>query len=127
MIVGCPAGIQLVIWGSSSYHFVLCAHLLGEKKIRTGILCVVPCVVALFSGLVLGSLWVFACALDPLLAKPDQFHLVPLLGQNRMALGLMLRGSFRLVVPGKVSPRYVTLISFSASDQSLPSWLRLCH
>jgi len=61
----------------------------------------VPCVVALFSGLVLDSLWVFPCALDPLLAKPDQFHLVPLLSQNRVALGLMLRGSLRLVIPGE--------------------------
>ena len=60
-----------------------------------------PCVVALFPGLVLGSLRVLSCALDPLLAKPDQFHLVPLLSQNRMALGFMLRGPFRLVVPGE--------------------------
>jgi len=61
----------------------------------------VPCVVALFPGLVLGSLRVLSCALDPLLAKPDQLYFVPLLCQNRMALGLMLRGSFRLVVPGE--------------------------
>ena len=60
-----------------------------------------PCVVGFFSGLVLGRGRVFSCALDPLLAKPDQFHLVPLLGQNRMALGLVLRGSLRLVVPGE--------------------------
>ena len=60
-----------------------------------------PCVVALFPGLVLGSLRVFSCALDPLLAKPDQLHFIPFLGQNRMALGLMLRGSLRLVVPGE--------------------------
>ena len=60
-----------------------------------------PCVVAFFSGLVLGRGRVLSCTLDPLLAKPDQLHLVPLLGQNRMALGLMLRGSFRLVVPGE--------------------------
>jgi len=61
----------------------------------------VPCVVAFFSGLVLGSLRVLPCALDPLLAKPDQLHLVPFLCQNRMALGLVLRGSLRLVVPGE--------------------------
>ena len=60
-----------------------------------------PCVVAFFPGLVLGSLRVLPCALDPLLAKPDQLHLVPLLGKNRVALGLVLRGSLRLVVPGE--------------------------
>ena len=62
------------------------------------------CVVGFFSGLVLGSLRVFACTLDPLLAKPDQFYLVPLFSQNRMALGLVLRGSLRLVVPGESFP-----------------------
>jgi len=61
----------------------------------------VPCVVGFFSGLVLGSLWVLPCALDPLLAKPDQFYLVPLLGQNRMRFRLVLRGSLRFVVSGE--------------------------
>ena len=60
-----------------------------------------PCVVGFFSGLVLGSLRVFTCTLDPLLAKSDQLNFIAFLGQNRMALGLMLRGSLRLVVPGE--------------------------
>ena len=60
-----------------------------------------PCVVGFFSGLVLGSLRVLPCALDPLLAKPDQFHFITLLSQNCMALGLVLRGPFRLVIPGE--------------------------
>ena len=78
-----------------------------------------PCVVALFSGLVLGSLRVFACALEPLLAKPDQFHLVPFFGQNRMALGLMLRGSFWLVVPGEsFSPIRYTHFFFRIKSRS---------
>ena len=59
------------------------------------------CVIRFFPGLVLGRGRILACTLDPLLAKPDQFHLVPFLGQNCMALGLMFRGSLRLVVPGK--------------------------
>ena len=60
-----------------------------------------PCVIRFFPGLVLGSLRVFACARDPLLAKPNQLYSVPFLGQNGVALGLVLRGSFRLVVPGE--------------------------
>jgi hypothetical protein len=68
----------------------------------------VPCVIRFFSGLVLGRGRVLSCTLDPLLAESDQLHLVPLLGQNRVALGLMPRGSLRLVVPreGFSSIRY---------------------
>ena len=60
-----------------------------------------PCVIRFFPGLVLGRGRILACTLDPLLAKPDQFYLVPFLGQNRMTLGLMLWGPFWLVVPGE--------------------------